>query len=889
MRLLLRFGLRHHRRHPLQTLLTLLGIAAGVALLVAMQTAQRTAESAFDQALATVAGNATHTVTAGPDGLPVAAYAALRRELGGRGVAPSVRLVARVGDGETLGERAVLRVLGVDPLADAELRPWAAPGGDGGAFPLGALLTRSGAFVATKAVLARLRVQRGSELLLTIGGRPVRAHCLGELQAPPAIAAGLDDVLLVDIATAQEWSGRLDRIDRLDLRLAATAGGEEADRAAEPAAEPASERERALAAVVRHCGPGARIVATGAQQGGLGHLARGFRINLTALSLLSLLVGAFLVHETMRLSVVARREAFGVLRALGVTGGQLARAVVVETAVLGLLGSALGALLGAFAAQALLQPLVRTLNDHYATFSLQQVRYEPLVLVACVLVGALVAMAAGLAPAIAAGRVNARDVLVPARAASGERRRPWARIAVFTTFAALATALLSTVGTRLVQGYLGTLLLVLAAVVVVPPAMGVFLQGVGALVRGCGPFVRYVVRSTAAARPHLGLPVAAMVLALGTTIGMATLVGSFRDSVAGWLAQVLPGDVFASVPGGHDDRAQPFAPAIVAAMREVPGVAARTEYHRTVVPMRIAANASAQASANMQPRPDEEIEVDVVGVRPTPRWSNSFPLLQGDDPRGRTAIANGDGAWISEPLAFRCGLQLGDLLTIRGTAGPARLPIAAIYRDYSNERGEAIVAASWLQQHVRAPVTALGFEATPGVDAEPLARALRAAAAAADEQAVSVRVQGELRSSSLQVFDRTFAITGVMRLLCLCVAFVGIYAAFAALQLERAGEIGLLRCLGARPRQIGFVVLAQTALLGLCAGLLALPLGVLLGHVLAHVINRVSFGWTLVTVSVPWSALGEVLVLAIVAATLAGVQPAWRFARMRPAEGLREA
>jgi len=865
MRLLLRFGLRHHRRHPLQTLLTLLGIAAGVALLVAMQTAQRTAERAFDQALATVAGNATHTVTAGPDGLPVAAYAALRRELGGRSVAPSVRLVARTGSGESLGERTVLRVLGVDPLADVELRPWAAPGGggSGGAFPLGELLTRAGSFVATPALLARLRVQRGSELSLTIGGRPVRAHCLGELPAPPAIAAGLDDVLLVDIATAQEWSGRLDRVDRLDLRL-------------DLAADRAAERERALAAVARHCGPGARIVATGAQQGGLGHLARGFRINLTALSLLSLLVGAFLVHETMRLSVVARREAFGVLRALGVTGGQLARAVVVETAVLGLLGSLLGAGLGAFAAQALLQPLVRTLNDHYATFSLQQVRYEPLVLVACVLIGALVAMAAGLAPAIAAGRVTARDVLVPARAAIGERRRPWARIAVFAAFAGLATALLTTVGTRLVQGYLGTLMLVLAAVVVVPPAMGVFLRAVGWLVGGSGPFVRYVVRSTAAARPHLGLPVAAMVLALGTTIGMATLVGSFRDSVAGWLAQVLPGDVFVSVPGGHDERAQPFAPAIVAALRAVPDVAACTEYHRTVVPMWAATN------------PNED-EVDVVGVLPTARWTTSFPLLQGDDARGRAAIANGDGAWISEPLAFRRGLRLGDVLTIRGTNGPVTLPIAAIYRDYSNERGEAIVGVSWLQQHLPVPVTALSFEAAPGVEVEPLAATLRAAAATADTQAVSVRVQGELRSSSLQVFDRTFAITGVMRLLCLCVAFVGIYAAFAALQLERAGEIGLLRCLGARPRQIGLVVLGQTALLGLCAGLLALPLGVLLGHVLAHVINRVSFGWTLVTVSVPWPALGEVLALAIVAATLAGLQPAWRFARMRPAEGLREA
>ncbi|MFN7588353.1 MAG: ABC transporter permease, partial [Planctomycetota bacterium] len=313
-----------------------------------------------------------------------------------------------------------------------------------------------------------------------------------------------------------------------------------------------------------------------------------------------------------------------------------------------------------------------------------------------------------------------------------------------------------------------------------------------------------------------------------------------------------------------------------AALCAVPGVAARTEYRRTVVPMRTAANANEQ-------------EIDVVGVQPTRRWTASFPLLQGDDARGRAAIAAGDGAWISEPMAFRRGLRVGDVLTIRGSDGPVTLPIAAIYRDYSNERGEVIVGASWLQQHLRAPVTALSFEAAAGVDVEPLAATLRAAAATADTQAVSVRVQGELRSSSLQVFDRTFAITGVMRLLCLCVAFVGIYAAFAALQLERAGEIGLLRCLGARPRQIGLVVLGQTALLGLCAGLLALPLGVLLGHVLAHVINRVSFGWTLVTVSVPWSALGEVLVLAIVAATLAGLQPAWRFARMRPAEGLREA
>lgn len=856
MNLLLRCGLRHHVRHPLQSLLTLLGIAAGVALLVAMQGAQRTAERAFDQALATVAGNATHTVTAGPSGLPVAAYAAIVGELGSGCVAPSVLAIARASERP---DRTVLRVLGVDPLADVGLRPWSAAGARRGAeLPLVDLLTRPGAFVATPAVLRWLGVARGGELAVTVGGRPFTGRCVGVLDVDEPAASGLADALVVDIATAQEWTGRLDRVDRLDLRLD---GGVDV--------------ARALAVVRERSGPGARIAAAGARQGGLSQLARGFRINLTALSLLSLLVGAFLVHETMRLSVVARRPAFGVLRALGVPGARLGRVVAAEALGLGLAGSALGAALGAFAAQWLLAPLVRSLNDHYATFSLQQADFDPWLLAIGTALGGLVAMLAGLGPALAASRIRARDVLVPVRAAAAARPAPWRALRVALPLALLSAALLTTVGDRLVQGYLGVLALVAAAVAAVPTAMAWWLAGCGAALRGCGPFARYVVRSTAAARDHLALPVAAMVLAIATTIGLATLVGSFRDSVASWLDQVLPGDVLVSVPGGVDERTQAIEPAIVAAMLATPGVVAHTAYHRTVAPMRGGPAAVAE-------------DVDLVGVSASAAWTQSIPLLA-PAPRAREALGSNDGAWVSEPLAFRWGLAAGDSLTVTLPAGPVELPIAAIYRDYSNEHGEVIVGAGWLAQRAAVGTTALSFEAAAGVDVDTLAAAVRARAAAAGDQAVGVRTQRELRASSLQIFDRTFAITGVMRLLCLAVAFFGIYAAFAAVQLERGGEIGLLRCLGARPSRIGVVVLGQTALLGSCAGVLAMPLGALFGHVLAHVINKVSFGWTLAEVAVPPRALGEALLLAVAAALLAGLQPAWRFARMRPAEALREA
>jgi putative ABC transport system permease protein len=867
-RLLWLAGLRHHARHPLQTLLTILGIAAGMALLVAMQSAERSAERAFDQALATIAGAATHTVTAGPGGIPVERYVAAVRELGTGLLAPSVTAVARV---EERADRTVLRVLGVDPLADVALRPWAAASRTAPSsaesspteslpaepLPVGRLMTEPGTFVATSATLARLGVRRDGTLPLRIGGRSVAARCVGTLAVASATAAGLADTLLVDIATAQEWRQRLDRIDRLDVKL-------DGERAA--AVLP---RLRAL------FGPLCEVREVGASVGRLGELARGFRINLTALSLLSLLVGAFLVHETMRLAVTARRPSFGILRALGVPGGRIGRAIACESVVFGLCGGGLGALLGVFAAELLLQPLVRTLNDHYATFSLHAVDLEPALLLGCVGIGVVVAVVAGLGPAVAAARTSARSVLVPARAST--LAAPWWRLPVLIALpaAAIAGVLLSTVGDRLVQAYSGMLAVIVAALALVPAALRLLLAVAARAASPLGPYARYTVRSTAAAHPHLALPVAAMVLSLATTIGMATLVQSFRGSVAEWLAQVLPGDVFVAVPGGVDERTQPFDAAIAAAIRSAPGIAAATAYRRTV--------GMVQA-----PGREDAREIDLVGVEPSAKFEASFPLL-GGDPVARAALRRGDGAFVSEPLAFRRGLAVGDRLDVAGAHGPIELPVAAIYRDYGNERGEILVGGDWLQRHLPTPITAFGLEVAAGDDPHVLAEAVRQRAAAAGEQLVEVRVQRELRESSLQIFDRTFAITGVMRILCLLVACIGIYAAFAALQLERGAEIGLLRCVGASPARIGMVVLGQTALLGLCAGLLAWPIGVVLGHLLAQVINRVSFGWSLVSVATPAGAVVEACWLAVAAALIAGVQPAWRFARMRPAAGLREA
>jgi putative ABC transport system permease protein len=181
--------------------------------------------------------------------------------------------------------------------------------------------------------------------------------------------------------------------------------------------------------------------------------------------------------------------------------------------------------------------------------------------------------------------------------------------------------------------------------------------------------------------------------------------------------------------------------------------------------------------------------------------------------------------------------------------------------------------------------SSLGLYVAPNLAVDGVKREMENLARGA--KGLSIRSNREIRDASMDVFDRTFAITHVLRLLAIAVAFIGILSALLALQLERTREFAVLRALGFTPRQLAGLVLAQTGFLGLAAGLLALPLGLLLAHALVTVINLRSFGWSMDLTVAP-GLLAQAPLLALAAAFLGGLYPAWRAARMKPAEGLRE-
>jgi len=274
-------------RHPWQLLLALVGIGIGVAVIVAVDLANSSARKAFRLSMDAIAGEATHQVVGGPSGLDEALYVELRVVQGVTGIAPVVE-----GRGSS-GELA-LRILGVDPFAEREFRSYTVPADGDANSPLVALLTEPGAVLVSPATAARLGAGVGGTFALTVAAGEREARLAGLLEARAA-RGGLDNVVVTDIATAQSWLDGIGRLTRIDVRLP------EGDAAAFEALLPDS----------------AELLRASGRTQAVAELSSAFMINLTAMSLLALLVGVFLIYNSMSFAVLQRRQLIGTLRALG--------------------------------------------------------------------------------------------------------------------------------------------------------------------------------------------------------------------------------------------------------------------------------------------------------------------------------------------------------------------------------------------------------------------------------------------------------------------------------------------------------------------------------------------------------------------------------------------
>jgi len=844
MKLLLRSGRRYLLRHPWQTGLAILGVALGVAVVVAVDLANDSALRAFRLSMETLTGRATHQVYGPPGGLDERVYTRLRTEAGHVPAAPVVE-----GYGEARGR--TLHLLGVEPLAERPFRgQLRGPGGDS----LETLMTQPGTALLAAPTATRLGVAVGDSLPLTVAGRATRLRIVGLVQASGPDAAAIDGLLLMDIATAQEATGSVGLLSRIDLLL------------------PASDGSAALARVQALLPRGAELAPAAARTDTLAQLSAAFRTNLTAMSLLALLVGLFLIYNTMTFAVLQRRRLLGTLRLVGVTGAELFAAVLWEAAVIALLGTVIGLLAGWALGQGLVQLVTRTMNDLYFVLTVTEFLPGPLPFIKGALLGLGGALLAAAAPALEAARTTPLAALGRSHLEARVRRMAPRLAGAGLGMAAAAGALLVLPSRSLLLGFVALFLLIVGLALTTPWVVARFSRLAGPpLEWALGVQGRLAVRGVADSLSRTGIAVAALTLAVATTVGVAVMVDSFRATVAQWLGSSLQADVYVSLAQVRSGPSRAtLAPDLVQGIRALDGVAALSLGRSLTLhgPGGITDVFALEVPASLGPR---------------------YSLAEGDPETVWDAFHAGTGVAVSEPLAWHRQLQPGDRIRLRTARGEQDFPVTGVYYDYGSERGEVLMTRALYQRWFDdAGVDGVGLYLQPGVDPAAVMEQVRTlAAAVAGSQQVRVRSNRELRELSLAIFDRTFTITQVLRILAVLVAVVGVLSALMALQLERARELAVLRATGFTPGQVGVMVTAQTGFMGLTAGLLAIPSGLALALVLIHVINRRSFGWSLETV-IGVEVLVQALILAVGAALIAGLLPSLRMARTPPGEALRD-
>jgi putative ABC transport system permease protein len=839
-----RANLRHLRRHPWQLFLAIAGVALGVAVVVAVDLANESAQRGFALSMDELTGRASHQIVGGPAGLDERLFVRLRREAAGIAAAPVLETYATL-----MGE--TVRLLGVDPFSERRFRDQLDGTGEG---VLSGLLTDRRAVLLAEPTATRLGVVVGDPLILSLDGRDHRVRVAGLIHAG-AEAAAIDGLLVADIATAQELSNQIGRLTRIDLVLPPGAAG-----------RAVVERLHGLLP------PAAELLTADSRSRAMAQMSRAFRTNLTAMSLLALVVGMFLIYNTMTFTVLQRRALLGTLRILGVTRAELLGIVLGEALLIGLAGTVFGILTGVFLGQGLVRLVTRTINDHYyvLTVSTYLVTATPLLTGAVLGVGATVL--ATLAPAFEAAGTAPAAALHRSRLEQRTHRLAPRLALLGLLMVVLALALLALTTRSMLLGFAALFLLIVGLALISPYAVLLMSRlATPAFGRLFGLKARLAIRGIGAGLSRTGTAIAALMLAVATIVGVGVMVESFRATVDLWLQATLRADIYVSLPGVGAARPRgTLDPALVERIRAVPGIAGVSTGRRVGVHSGEATTAvfALGLPEGMLPR------YPLKAGHPAAAWQ-SF--------RAATAVL------ISEPLAWHRGLRVGDTITLRTDRGPRTYPIAGVYYDYGSEQGEVLMPrALYDRDFDDRGLTALGLYLMEGADRERVMAGLRhVVGEAKSAQHPLVRANQEIRELSLAIFDRTFTITRVLRVLAILVAFFGILSAFMALALERGKELAVLRATGLTPGETGRLVALQTAAMGLAAGLLALPTGLALAEVLVHVINRRSFGWSMQTL-LPAAILVQAVLLALGAALLAGLYPGWKMARTSPAEALRE-
>lgn len=854
----------HVFQRPLRTLLTVIGVALGVSASVAVRTANIDVLRSFEQAVLTVAGPTTLEVSGGEVGLDERIIATVRNVPGVVSSSPVILQTAVV---TRSGRQEVVQVLGLDLLAEVESRGFRltqpVPGRE-----LETMLNPN-TILLGKELATAWNVSVGETIDLEVGTGSLTCTVTGLLDGAKDRTALWGRLAVMDIAAAQVVFDMVGRLDRIDLVTDREHDVEEVLRAVQAVVPPAVTVER----------PSSRTAQAD-------QMMRAFRLNVTVLSWVGLLVGMFLIYNTMAFAVAQRRREIGIYRAIGMTQAQVAVLFVIEAAFLGLVGGTIGSAAGFLLARKLVTLLGQTISDLYVPVGIgvgRGLEITQLWKLAAegTLLGCVVSIVGSLGPSINAARTVPTKALAPGdyEASQQVRVRPLAIGGGGLLAIAGVLSFANPINGIPLFGYASTLCLLVGLSCLAPICVTMWRCGFRPAKSQAtmGGIMRAIAVDHASRSPgRNGVSISALMVGLSIMIGVLVMIKSFRNTVEIWVAETVMADVIVApslwlrgTEAGSMGRSLPGA------WREIlaatPGVAAVDTYRD----VRITVQGRRVAIVSRDLR---------IHARLSRYW-----VRHGDSAEQLVRAADSDGVLVSEILADQLHVQEGDSLELMTPEGVRRFPVVAVFYDYATDGGKILMDRRLYQllwHDDLVTVFPVYLEPTAQLEAVRHAMAVRLAQTGGRLPPLLIS-NAELRKEVLDIFDRTFLVTYVLEAIAVIIAMLGIVNTLVTSVLERRREFSLLQAIGAEEKQIKQLVLWEAAYLGVVGIGLGLIGGGALAVLLIRVINKQSFGWTIQMI-IPWAGIAQAVFLAALATLVAGYVPSRWAAKQSVVDGLRE-
>lgn len=833
-----------------RTALTVLGVALGVAVLVAIDLAADSSLRSFRKTVEDVAGRATLTVFSPGGGVDPALAARLLEHPDVVDAQPLIQGAASFPDGDGA---IALTLLGVDLLAagdpafDAsqavrDLRFEAAEG-----FDFLELLSGTDRAVFGEGFAREAGIRPGDAIELSLGGRPHGMRVAGIANAGDFAGAFGGRFLVVDLGVADLLLGRGGLVDRFDLVTA-----------------PDADIERVAAELRADLGSDLLVERPERRSARVDEMLAAFRFNLRALGHISLLVGAFLIYNTLSIAVARRRTAIGALRAMGVRRGAVRAAILAEGLLIGAVGGVLGLAGGVLLAWAMLGRVADAISMNFVAIGAASLFPSPGLLAGAFGLGVVLSAAAAWGPAREASATAPANTM---RRGSGEGAGlpNGARLAIAAMLAMGGLLFLAQEPRSGIPwiGYGASTLFLAAFAASIRPAMA----GATALLRApmaraFGPEGLLAVAAARASLSRAGVAISGLMVSVGMAVAVTVMVASFRGTVIDWMDGVLVADIYVS--SASTDPAEPFLPMPADFAEEVlaiPGIRQVDAFRGRRILFEDQHTWVAGAPFRL-----ERFRATLVGDRPAEE-------VVAEAEAGGAAI-------VSESFARKHRRAAGDTIDLPTPGGSVPIRIAGVYRDYSSEQGLVILSrARFVELYGDDRLDSLTIWLDQGAEIEAARAAILAAASArGDVPPLAARADAELRRLALDQFDRTFGVTEVLKAIAVLVAILGVATTLLAQILDRRDELATLRTLGIARGRVARVVVLESGIIGAGGIALGIAAGLMLSWILTKVVMLESFGWTIAYSVPPWP-VAQTALLVLAATLAAGLLPAREAAR----------